>query len=411
MKKSLIKKYARVIANKGIGLREGQQVVVNAPVSAYEFVELLVEELYKCKASRVEVQWSDAAIMKAKYKYESEETLKELPKHVKEKAKYTYRNRIARISISSSDPDGMKGIDFNKLKISRKASAPLNKYLSDPYMASLVQWCVAAIPNPKWAKKVFPNLTTAKAMDALWDAILKANYVLEDNDPVKAWQEHDDYLHEKAELLNSYNFKKLIYKASNGTDFEIGLVDNHIWAGGSEGKIDDIPEFNPNMPTEEIFTMPHKHQVNGKVVSTKPLSYQGVLIENFYFIFKDGKVVEAKAEKGQEALDSMLSVDEGSKMLGEVALVPYHSPISESNILFYNTLFDENASCHLALGNAYSMNIKDGTITPEEQLKPLGYNSSLIHVDFMIGTSDLSIKGVLQDGQVIDVFLNGDFAI
>ena len=216
----------------------------------------------------------------AMIKYESEETLKELPEYVENKAKYFYDNRIARISISSSDPDGLKGIDFAKLKISRQSSSRLDKYLSDPYMASLVQWCVVAIPNVKWAKKVFPNLSNSKAVDALWDAILKANYITKDNDPIKVWQEHDNKLHQLAEKLNSYNFTSLRYKANNGTDFEVGLVKDHIWAGGSEGNVDDIPEFNPNMPTEEIFTMPHKDKVNGKVVSTKPLSYQGNLIED-----------------------------------------------------------------------------------------------------------------------------------
>ena len=411
MNKTLIKKYAKVIAVKGINLRKGQQVCIYAPVSAASFVEVLVEQLYKANASRVHVEWSNPAIFKTKIKYESEETLKELPEYVENKAKYFYDNRIARISISSSDPDGLKGIDFAKLKISRQSSSRLDKYLSDPYMASLVQWCVVAIPNVKWAKKVFPNLSNSKAVDALWDAILKANYITKDNDPIKVWQEHDNKLHQLAEKLNSYNFTSLRYKANNGTDFEVGLVKDHIWAGGSEGNVDDIPEFNPNMPTEEIFTMPHKDKVNGKVVSTKPLSYQGNLIEDFYLIFKDGVVVEAKANKGQEALDSLLNSDEGSRRLGEVALVEYHSPISMSNILFYNTLFDENASCHLALGNAYTMNIKNGTITPEEELEPLGYNKSLVHVDFMIGTSDLSIVGILEDGNEVIVFENGDFAL
>lgn len=411
MKKRLIRKYARVIANKGIGLRKGQQVCVYAPISAASFVEVLVEELYKAKASRVHVEWSNQKVFKTKMKYESEKTLKELPEYVESKAKYFYDNRIARISISSSDPDGLKGINFAKLKISRQTSSKLDKYTSEPYMASLVQWCVAAVPNTAWARKVFPNLTPSKAVEALWDAILKANYIDEENDPIKVWQEHDNKLHELAELLNSYNFSSLRYKASNGTDFTVGLVKDHIWAGGSEGNVDDIPEFNPNMPTEEIFTMPHKDKVNGKVVSTKPLSYQGNLIEDFYLVFKDGVVVEANAKKGQEALDSLLNSDEGSRRLGEVALVEYHSPISMSNILFYNTLFDENASCHLALGNAYTMNIKNGTTTPEEELVPLGYNRSLVHVDFMIGTSDLSIVGIKEDGSEVEVFKNGDFAL
>lgn len=411
MNKTLIKKYAKVIAVKGINLRKNQQVCVYAPTSVAPFVEILVEELYKNNASRVYIEWTNQKITKTKYKYESDETLSELPTFSKERAKYFYDNRIARISISSVDPDGMKGVNFEKLKIARMTSSKLDKYLSDPYMASLVQWCVVAVPNPAWAKKVFPNLSKAKAVDALWNAILKANHVTLNNNPINEWQEHDNKLHSRAKQLNDYNFKELRYKSENGTDFTIGLVKNHIWAGGSEGNVDDIPEFNPNMPTEEIFTMPHKDQVNGKVVATKPLSYQGNLIEDFYLIFKDGKVIESKAKKGQEALDSLLNTDEGSRRLGEVALVPYHSPISELNILFYNTLFDENASCHLALGNAYTMNIQGGVTANEDDLVPFGYNKSLVHVDFMIGSKDLSIIGVKEDGTEIDVFVNGDFAI
>lgn len=411
MNKKLIQKYANVIANKGIGLRKGQQVCIYAPTSAYEFVEILVEELYKCNASKVLIEWSNASILKSKIKYESEESLKELPRHQVLKAKYFYDNRIARISISSANPNGLKGIDFNKLKIANKAKAKLDKYLHEPYMASKVQWCVVAIPNATWAKKVFPNLSKSKAIDALWDAILKANHVTLTNDPVKEWVEHDNTLHQKAALLNEYNFKYLKYKSKNGTDFKIGLVKNHIWSGGSEGNVDDIPEFNPNMPTEEVFTMPHNKQVDGIVYATKPLSYQGNLIEDFYLEFKDGEVINYDAKKGKDALKALLETDSGSKRLGEVALVPYHSPISQSNILFYNTLFDENASCHLALGNAYSMNIKGGVDAKEEDLMKQGYNKSIVHVDFMIGNSDLSIIGVKENNEEVVVFENGDFKI
>lgn len=409
MNKTLIKKYAKLVASQGIGLKKNQQVCIYAPISAFAFVEILVEELYKNKASRVLIEWSDSTITKTKYKYENSKTLSEVPEYIENKAKYFYDNKIARISISSSDPDGLKGLDFNKLKIANKAMSYLDKYLSDPYMASLVQWCVVAVPNPKWAKKVFPNMTVNKAMDALWDAILKANHISKDNDPVKIWQEHDNNLHKKADLLNKYNFKSLKYKSANGTDFQIGLVVNHIWAGGSEQSESGL--FNPNMPTEEIFTMPHKYQVNGKVVATKPLLYQGNIIEDFYLVFKDGKVIEAVAKKGQEALDALLNVDEGSRYLGEVALVPYNSPISELNILFYNTLFDENASCHLALGRAYSMNIVGGITASEEKLKEQGYNHSLVHVDFMIGSKDLSIIGLDQNNNEIKIFIDGNFAI
>ena len=410
MKKTLIKKYAKLIAVQGIGLRKGQQVVVRAPVFASDFVELLVEQLYKSGASRVSVDWNDGNLLKTKLKYESKKSLQELPNWVVEKAKYGCENKVASISISSNDPDGLKGIDFRKMQVMRMSMLPLKKY-NEPYMASQIQWCVAAIPNPKWAKKVFPDLKTNQAVEALWKAILDANRVYEDNDPIEAWKEHSNKIHARAKILNDYQFKTLKYKSSNGTDLEIGLVDNHIWAGGSEGNVGDLPEFNPNMPTEEIFTMPHKYKVNGIVYSTKPLSYQGVLIEDFYLVFKDGKVIEAKAKKGQEALDAMLNTDATSRYIGEVALVEYHSPISQSNIIFYNTLFDENASCHLALGAAYTMNVEGGTTASKEKLEEIGCNDSMIHVDFMVGSKDLSIIGITKDGKEVTIFKDGDFAL
>ena len=410
MKKTLIKKYAKLIATQGIGLRKNQEVVVYCPVAGYEFAELLVVELYKAGASRVRVEFSDTNIMKERYKYESIKTLKTLPEWLVSRAKYGSENKVASISISSADPDGMKGIKPEKIKAAMLAMLPIKKYNED-YMASRIQWCVVAIPNPKWAKKVFPGLKTKQAVEALWKAILDANRVYEDNDPIEAWKEHSKNLHSRAKVLNDYQFEKLRYKANNGTNLEIGLVENHIWAGGSEGNVDDIPEFNPNMPTEEIFTMPHKYKVNGIVYSSKPLSYHGVLIEDFYLVFKDGKVVEAKAKKGQEVLDTMLNSDANSRYIGEVALVPYHSPISQSNIIFYNTLFDENASCHIALGAAYTMNVVGGTTASKEKLEEIGCNDSMIHVDFMIGTKDLSIIGVTKDGKEVVIFKDGDFAL
>lgn len=410
MQQKLIRKYANLIATKGINLKENQQVCIYAPVSAYKFVEILTSELYKNKAKKVLIKWNDKKIHSLENKYQSIETLKELPKHIKEEAKYFYDHQIARISISSNNYDKDIKLDLKKLAIENKSKAKLNKYLSKPYMDSLVQWCVVAVPNPSWAKKVFPNVSISKAMNLLWEAILKANYVTLDNDPLAIWQQHDSFLHQKAQILNDYNFDYLKYEADNGTNFTIGLVKDHIWAGGSETDIYQTINFNPNMPTEEVFTMPHRNKVNGKVVATKPLYYQGQLIEDFYLVFKDGKVIEAKALKGQEFLDNLLKVDEGSSYLGEVALVPYHSPINELNILFYNTLFDENASCHLALGNAYSMNIKDGVISSEKQLIEKGYNSSLIHVDFMIGSSSLKIIGV-KGKKEIPIFIDGDYVI
>ena len=411
MNDKLLKKYANLLVERGVNVQKDQVVIINAPIENYKFGEMLVEEAYKKGAKKVFVNWNSTAITKANFEYQTIETLTEIPEYAVSKAKYQYENKACRISITSPDPDGLKGLDFGKMKALRNASEVLNKYTRDPYMASQLQWTVAAIPNQKWAQKVFPNSTAEESMEKLWDAILTAVHIDEDNDPVKLWEEHDKNLMERSKKLNDYNFDKLKFTSSNGTNFEVGLVKNHIWAGGCDGGTDETPLFDPNMPTEEIFTMPHKDRANGKVVSTKPLDYQGTLIENFYVVFKDGVVVESGAEKGEEALNALLNTDEGSRRLGEVALVPYNSPISNMNILFYNTLFDENASCHLAFGNAYVTNIKDGTKLSPEVLKEEGYNVSMNHVDFMIGTADMKIIGVTQDGKEVEVFVDGNFVI
>lgn len=411
MNDKLLRKYANLLVERGVNVQKGQVVIVNAPIENYKFGEMLVEEAYKKGAKEVFINWNSTAITKARFQYESLETLSEIPEHVISKAKYQYDNKACRISITSPDPDGLKGLDFEKMKAVRKAGVVLNKYTRDPYMSSSLQWTVAAIPNEKWAQKVFPNLTKEEAMVRLWDAIFTAVHIDENNDPVKSWEEHDNNLMERSKKLNDYNFDKLKFVSNNGTNFEVGLVEGHIWAGGCDGGNEETPLFDPNMPTEEIFTMPHKDRANGKVVSTKPLDYQGTLIENFYVVFKDGVVIESGAEKGIEALNALLNTDEGSKRLGEVALVPYDSPISKMNVLFYNTLFDENASCHLAFGNAYVTNIKDGVKLSVDELKEKGYNESMNHVDFMIGTKDMKITGVTKDGKEVEVFVNGNFVI
>lgn len=410
MKKSLLKKYAKLVAQKGVSVEKNQPVRINASIESHEFVEMLVEACYKAGASKVVVDWSDDVISKAEYKYMKVKDLCEVPEYVIAKSEYFVEKRFARVSISSKDPDSLKGVNLEKLRKANIAfSSKLEKY-SEPYMASKIQWCVIAIPNYKWAKKVFPQYSKKKAFEELWKAILACSRVTEDNDPVVEWENHDQRLLKYATQLNEYNFKALKYQSSNGTDFTIELAPNHIWAGGAEAN-ENGTIFNPNIPTEEVFTMPLKTGVNGKVVSTKPLSVNGNLVENFSLTFKDGRVEEFSAEKGYDVLESLLNTDEGARRLGEVALVPYNSPISQSNILFYNTLFDENASCHLALGRAYSMNVKGGPDMSKEELSNIGANQSFIHVDFMIGAKDLSIVGITQDNKEIPVFINGDWAI
>jgi aminopeptidase len=261
-----------------------------------------------------------------------------------------------------------------------------------------------------WAKKVFPDMEEDKAEEALWDAIFKASRVTEDNDPVKEWNEHNARLIKHNKILNDFQFKALHFKNEIGTDLTVELVENHVWSGGQEEATTGTV-FNPNIPTEENFTMPLKTGVNGKVVATKPLDYQGNLIEDFWLEFKDGKVVDYDAKEGKDNLKNLIEFDEGSSYLGEVALIGYDSPISQSNILFFNTLFDENASCHLALGRAYPMNIQGGTEMSKEELEKCGYNNSMAHVDFMFGSKDLDIVGETKDGKKVQIFKDGNFVI
>jgi aminopeptidase len=365
-------------------------LTINCPVEIAYFARLLVKAGYEAGASEVNVDWSDGQVSRMGLQYMSLENVKYVPQWFIDKAEETMDKNTARISIAASNPELLKGIDPVKIKESNKARQIALTNVSNQLMANKVQWCVISVPTVDWAKKVFPNVSDDEAISKLWDAILTSVRISDDNDPVAEWEKHNATLSSKVKILNDLNLAYLQYKSSNGTDFKIDLVKNHIWAGGSEysqGKV----EFNPNMPTEEVFTMPDRNGVNGRVVASKPLNYSGQLIENFELTFKDGKVVSYKAEKGEEALRSLVELDEGSCRLGEVALVPYQSPISLSGILFYNTLFDENASCHLALGRAYPMNLKDGNDMSREQLLEKGANNSLAHVDFMVRTKDLDI--------------------
>ncbi len=407
----LLKKYADLIAVKGVNVQKGQPVRIKAPIEEYKFVEILVSSLYKHGAADVVINWSSDKITRANYRYKSIKTLKTIPQPTIESEKYYLEHQFARISLSSNDPDLLKGLNQKKIQAASIASSKaLSKY-SDPYMASQLQWCVAAVPNVAWAKKVFPNLSKRAAKQALWEEILKCVRIDENNDCIEAWNVHDKRLHDKCEILNALKIVSLHYRSLNGTDFVIKLPKGHIWAGGAEYRENTDILFNPNMPTEEVFTMPERNSINGKVVSTKPLSYEGKLIENFSFIFKDGKVVSCDAEKNIDVLKSLINTDEGSSRLGEVALVPCDSPIYQSGVLFYNTLFDENASCHLALGQCYSMNLEGGTSMSKEELLAHGGNDSLVHVDFMIGTGDLEIIATTEDHREVTIFKNGTWAI
>ncbi|HEY8445359.1 MAG TPA: aminopeptidase [Bacilli bacterium] len=408
MNQTRLQKYAQLVVKVGVNVQEGQMVVINSPVECAPFTRMVVEEAYKAHASYVYVRWNDDIVKKSYYTYASIDVIKDVPKYLVEQYQEFVDKKAAIISISAPTPGLLKDIDPSKIQAESIAFEEKLGFYRQFMMANGSQWVVVSYPTIEWAKKVFPDKSEDDAYNSLLEAILQACRVEENNDPVLEWDQHMKKLADHNKKLNDYNFKSLHFKNSLGTDLVIGLVENHIWAGGGETSQTGV-YFAPNIPTEETFTMPHRELVNGKVVATKPLNYQGKLIEDFYLVFKDGKVVEYGAKKEQETLKSLLELDEGSSRLGEVALISYDSPISKTNILFYNTLFDENASCHLALGNAYSMNIKDGVKMSEDELMKLGYNKSMEHVDFMFGSRDLEIIGTTHDGKEIEVFKNGNF--
>ncbi|QPJ85897.1 aminopeptidase [Sarcina sp. JB2] len=407
-KENLLKKYAKLAIYQGVNVQKNQTLVISSPIECAKFTRMLVEEAYIKGAKEVVVQWNDELTGKLKYKYSPMEVFETIPEWVKESRLSYAKEGACFLSISASDPELLKDVDPKKVATFRKASSIASREFSSRLMSNENAWSIVSIPTVGWAKKVFPNISEDEAVEKLWDAIFKIVRV-DSQDPVKAWEEHKNTLKKNMDFLNSKKFKSLHYTNSLGTDLIIELPEKHLWAGGAEFTQDGT-EFIANMPTEEIFSMPKKTGVNGKVVSSMPLNYGGNLINNFSLTFKDGKVVDFSAEEGYETLKNLLDTDEGAKYLGEVALVPYNSPISNSNIIFFNTLYDENASCHLAFGKAYSLCIKDGEKMSEEELLKEGANDSLTHVDFMIGTKDLQITGTTYDNEKFDIFVNGNWA-
>lgn len=402
-----LQKYAELLVKVGLNVQEKEPVYIQASINASEFVHLVVEEAYKIGAEDVKVSYKDDRIAQLKYQYEPESFFENVKQYdIDEKMDYLDR-KAAFLSIVSSSPDSLKDADPNKI---RKAMAANGKAFKD-YMVAVqsdrMSWCVASYPSVGWAKMMFPELSDDEAVNKLLETILKTVRV-DQEDPVKAWEEHDHLLHEKADYLNNKKYQALHYK-SEGTDLTIELPNGQYWSGASSVNSKGN-SFVANMPTEEVFTAPHKNGVNGTVSNTLPLSYSGNIIDDFTLTFKDGEVVDYKAGVGEEILKSILETDEGSKRLGEVALVPVDSPISNMNTLFYNTLFDENASCHIALGSAYAFCIEGGKDMTAEQLAENGLNDSTTHVDFMIGSKDLSIDGILENGEKEPVFRDGNWA-
>lgn len=408
MDKVMLEKYARLIVKAGINLQKGQILVISAPVSCADFTREIAEIAYKEGAKDVVMNWRDDLFSRIRYLHAPEEVFEQCPEWKKEFFVSYARQGAAFLTIEDDDPEVMKGVNPERIMKNTRTIQTAVKEYRDRLMSNKNPWCIAAVPSAAWARMVFPELKEEEAVERLWQEILKT-VKADAEDPVAAWEEHKGNLKKSLDFLNSNSFKKLHYKNSAGTDLTIELPEGHVWLGGSDYTPENL-EFIANMPTEEVFTLPKKTGVNGKVVSTKPLSYNGSLIDNFSITLKDGRIVEYSAEKGYDTLKSIIETDDGARYLGEVALVPYDSPISNSGILFYNTLFDENASCHLAIGKAYPKCIKDDDKLTKEELESLGVNDSFTHVDFMIGSQDLEITGTTAEGKEVPVFRNGNFA-
>ena len=406
MKKTVLKKYASLIARKGVAIKKGDTVVINAQLDQPEFVKTLAEECYRAGAAKVEVEWSYDPLNKIHVKNRSLKVLSSLEKWEIEKWNNRLEQLPAMIYLLSEDPDGQKGIDQEKNAKAIIARSKIIKPIRDK-MENKYKWCIAAVPGEAWAKKMFPDLSRRAAVEKLWEAILFTSRA--DGDPVAAWDAHNKELADRCAYLNSLGLVSLEYKASNGTNLTVGLIENALFLGGGEYTLSG-EFYNPNIPSEEIFTSPKAGSAEGIVYSSKPLSYRGELIENFSVRFEGGKVVEVHAQKGEELLKKLISMDEGAAMLGECALVAQNSPIAKSGLLFYNTLFDENAACHLALGKGFSNCIKDYDKYTLEECRSMGINDSMIHEDFMIGTDDLDITGITKDKKRIPIFRNGNWA-
>lgn len=408
MQRERLKKYAELIAKCGLNVQKGQEVIIRCDLDQPEFVAMCVEECYKLGAERVTVEWSYMPVSKLHFDYRTLESLSDFT----EVERAQWQRKVDRVScqlwLDSDDPDGLNGTDSEKISKANMARFPFIKPFRDK-LENRYQWCIAAVPGKEWAKKIYPDMNPDAAVEKLWEDILLCSRV--DDDPIKAWEVHNKNLADRCKFLNDYKFEKLEYKSANGTDFTVGLNPKGIFMAGGEYTLGSNIYFNPNIPSEEVFTTPMRGKAEGKVVATKPLSYQGKLIENFWVRFENGKAVEVYAEKNQDLLEKMISMDEGAAYLGECALIAYDSPINNTGILFYNTLFDENASCHLALGRGFNNCLENYENYSVEECEKLGVNSSMIHVDFMIGSKDMTITGITKDGKRVTVFKNGNWAI
>ena len=406
MKQTVLRQYARLIARVGANIQKNQDVILTCALDQPRFVELLVDECYKAGARKVEVKFYHPPLEKLNVRHQSIATMAAVEEWEKVRLQHYIDTLPCRIFLDSEDPDSMKGVNQEKVAKADQKRWPIVKPLWDR-MENKYQWCIAAVPGAAWAKKVFPDLPRGQAIEKLWEAILFASRVTED--PVAEWEAHNRDLHDRCAYLNSLGIAELRYKGDNGTDLVVGMIPEAEFKGGGDRTIGGV-FFNPNIPTEECFISPMRGKAEGIVYATKPLSYMGELIENFYFRFENGKAVEVKAEKNQGLLEKMIAMDEGAAYLGECALVPINSPISQSGLLFYETLFDENAACHIAMGMGFADTIKGFEDKTLEECRALGINDSMIHVDFMIGYEGLDIDALTRDGKVVPIFRRGKWA-
>ena len=406
MKKSVLRAYARLIAESGVNVQKGQEVFITAGLDQPEFVAMVVEECYRRKAKKVVVDWNYQPLTRLHVRHQSLTTMSTLDNYEEARWQHYVDTIPCRIYLESDDPDGLRGVNQEKMAKAQQKKYPIIKGYRDQ-IENKYQWCIAAVPGVKWAKKLFPELRASQAVEKLWEAILHTSRV--DDDPVAAWDAHNKDLKARCDYLNGLGIRELQYRASNGTDLRVGMIPEAQFCGGGETSLQGI-FFNPNIPTEECFISPKRGVAEGIVYSSKPLSYQGQLIDRFWIRFHEGKAVEWGAEENEALLTKLITMDEGSAYLGECALVPFNSPINETGILFYNTLFDENACCHLALGMGFADTIRDFEHKTLDECRALGVNDSMIHEDFMIGTADLSIDALCEDGRTVPLFRNGTWA-
>lgn len=399
--------FAELAVKVGTNIQQGQTLLINTTVDTIEFTRLVVKEAYKAGAARVTVNYSDDVVARQLFENASVEEFEKFPRWITEQRDELIERGGALLWIDAADPDLMAGIPVEKISANQKASGKALENYRDAVMNDKIAWSIIAIPSKKWAAKVFPELPEEEQVPAMWEAIFKTVRIGEGS-AVENWQAHLKNLHVRGDLMNEKHFAKLHYTAP-GTDLIVGLPDKHIWATGSS-KTPQGTEFVANMPTEEVFTLSSKYDVNGYVSSTKPLVYQGNIIDNFKLTFENGVIVKAEAQQGEELLNELIKADEGSKYIGEIALVPHESPISASGLLYYNTLFDENASNHIAIGAAYPTCYEGGSELSEEEMDKAGINVSITHEDFMVGSAEMDIDGIHADGTVEAVFRKGAWA-